>query len=159
PLVGAAAQIHRIEEAEACGVQLHDDGVTATAIVAVELGGEWEIRRGGPADDVGIVGTVHRDAKALVGAAASEVGGGEARCRTTLIGVEARDETVCPLAEGRLKAAGRRREIRRGRLARHVDDAGCGWVSGYAVSDLSPATAQVRGIDEHGVDDQRPRTI
>ena len=105
------------------------------------------------------MGTVHGDAIALIGATAAEVAGIDTRRRAAQARVELGDEAVGPLAEGWLEAAARRGEVCRSSLARHVDDAGRDRVGGDAPGDVGAATAQIRGIDKHGVDDQRLRAV
>src|SRR5262249_6662258 len=79
-VIVAAAEVGRVDEGAAGGVQLRHEGVggmAAAAPVESRLQGVLgrEVGRGGSAGDVGVAGAVHRDAAANVIVAASEICG------------------------------------------------------------------------------------
>ncbi len=117
--------------------------------------GRGEIARKGVAGHVGIAAGIHRDAKALIVADAAEVRGvDEPRAR----GIQLRHEDIAlAAAEGGLERPSSRREIERFGEAGHVRIAR--GINGDRAAEVLGAAAEVRGVEQRGVDDERPAPV
>ena len=153
-ITAAAAQVGRIDQPGSGRVQLRHKGVEIAAGVG-RLGrpcGRREIGGDRAARHVGAARVVHGDIEADINVAAAQVGRidqpGSGRVQLRHKGVE--NAAVV----GRLGRPCGRREIGRGGVARHVGAARA--VHGDALAGFSAAAAEVRRIDQHGIDDQWP---
>ncbi len=148
-LVAGAAQVGGVGEG-AGGVELGDEGVGAAAEGGLcGAAGGGEVRGGGVAGDVDVVGAVEGEGVGAVVPRAAEVGrvnaGGAG-------GVELGDEGVGVGAVGALSGAGGG-EV--GGLGEAGDVGGAGAVHGDAEALVGGAAAEEGGGGEGGVDDQR----
>src|SRR5262249_10170040 len=115
--VGAvAAEVRRVHQGRAGGVDLRDEGVAEAEIRRLDGVLDREVRRAGLAGDVRVVGGVYGGVQAAVGAAAAEVGGVDQRGAAR---IELRDERVAGPDVARLDGV-LNREVRRARLAGDV---------------------------------------
>src|SRR6267143_2069011 len=117
--------------------------------------GSRESVRGGAARHVSVAEAVHRDGEAPpLTAASPEIGGIE---EGGAGGVELRYEGVAAAGERGLEGPQVGREVGRAGAARHIGVAES--VHRDAPTLITPATAKVRGVGEHRVNDQRPGLV
>ena len=147
-IIARAAEVGGVDQGGARRVQLRHEGVEVSAAVGRlkgagrgrEVGGSSEARH------VGVAGSVHGDAPAKVTARAAEVGGvdqgGARRVQLRHEGVEV------SAAVGRLKGAGRGREVGGSSEARHVGVAGGVYHDAFAF--VIARAAEVGGVDQGG---------
>jgi len=149
-------EVRGIKKGGASRIQLgNEDVVGATAVTRLEgPTSHREVCRTGPACHVRVAGAVDGDAEALVIADAAEIRGvNEPRPRRIHLRYEgiAKDAAA---VETRVEGASDRREVTRKGLARHVG------ISGGVDRDRSPGISahppEVRGVEEHRINDERP---
>src|SRR5439155_1150103 len=74
PVAGAAAEVGAVERRRARGIQRRHEGVALAPVGRLEGIGRREVRRAGPAGDVGVALAVDGDATPRVAAVAAEAG-------------------------------------------------------------------------------------
>ena len=115
--------------------------------------GRRKVGRNGEARHVCVAGCIHGDAVALLRTAAAEIGGVHERGAR---GIELRHKDVDGV-ERCIERPWRRGEVGRNGGARHVGVAG--HIHGDAGGYITIAAAEVGGVDEHRIDDQRPAAV
>src|SRR5262249_24991971 len=146
---GAAAQVGRVDQGAAGGVELGHEGALEAGEGRLQRVGGWEVGRAGLGGEVGVAGAAHREAIGESEAAAAQVGGvDQGAARGVQLGHEgvANDGVAAP-PEGRLQGVGRG-EVGGTGVAGEVGVAGA--IHRDAVADVVAAAAQVGGVDQGG---------
>ncbi len=144
----AAAEVGRVEEGGAGRIHLRHEGIDHAAERGLDRVHRGEVGRRGESRDIGVAAAVHGDAEAPVFGAAAEVGrveeGGAGRIHLRHEGIE-------------VAAASGLDRVRRGEVVRNGDSRDIGVAAAVhrdPEGQVVAAAAQVRGVNQHRVDDK-----